>query len=85
MVGLDEATLWFRRGYVMALLRLLHQKGERLCYGCHASQERMNVSAVPMIPCIFLQLPRPHLTYLGSANSVISKAVASVCRINGTI
>ena len=41
-------------GYVMVmlwlLLLLLCQPGERLCYGCHASQERINVSAVPTAP-----------------------------------
>lgn len=29
------------------LLQLRHQPGERLCYGCHTSQETMNASAVP--------------------------------------
>ena len=32
------------------LLLLLRQPGERLRYGCHASQERINVSAVPTAP-----------------------------------
>ena len=38
-----EAMLWLLR-------QLLHQPGERLPYGCHASQERINVSTVPTAP-----------------------------------
>ena len=90
MVVLYKAILWLCHGYVMVLLWLLlwllHQKGERLCYGCHASQERINVSAVPTAPCIFLQLPHSHLTYLdstNSANSVNSKTVGTVSTTNG--
>ena len=36
-------------------LQLLHQPGERLCYGCHASQERINVSAVLMASQVSFQ------------------------------
>ena len=51
MIMLYEVMLWFCYGYTMVLLwlllQLLHQPGERLCYGCRASQERINMSAVP--------------------------------------
>ena len=43
MIVLYEVMLWL-------LLRLLHQPGERLCYGGRASQERINVSTVPTAP-----------------------------------
>ena len=49
----------------MLWLWLLHQTRERLCYGCHASQERINVSAVSTAPHISFQLPSLHLTYRG--------------------
>ena len=85
MVVLYKAMLWLCHGYVMALLWLLlwllHQKGERLCFGCHASQERINIYAVPMAPGIFLQLPRSHLTYLDSTNSVNSETAGSTVQI----
>ena len=49
------AMLWLCYGYVIpvvaarreVLLLPLCQPGERLCYGFHASQERINMSAVP--------------------------------------
>ena len=47
------------------LLRLLHQPGERLCYGFRASQERINVSAIPTAPCVFFQSLSSHLAYPG--------------------
>ena len=50
------------------LLQLLHQPGESLCYGCHASQERINMSAVPTAPHIFFQHRSSCLATLGSAN-----------------
>ena len=59
MVMLYEVMLWLCHGYIMVMLWLLlwlllscllHQPGERLCYGCCASQERINVSAVPIAP-----------------------------------
>ena len=40
-VMLYEVMLWLHYGSVW----LLSQPGERLCYGCHASQERINVSS----------------------------------------
>ena len=47
------------------LLRLLHQPGERLCYDCHASQERINVSEVAKAPCVFFQPLNLSLSYSG--------------------
>ena len=35
------------------LLWLLCQSGKRLCYGCCASQERINASEVPKALCLF--------------------------------
>ena len=59
MFMLYEVMLCLRYGYVMVtlwlLLQLLHQPGERLCYDCHASQQRINVSVVPTAPCVFFQ------------------------------
>ena len=56
-------------GYIMVmlwlLLWLLRQPGERLCYGCHASQERINMYAVPVVPGIFFQPLSLHLAYPG--------------------
>ena len=55
----DEIMLWLCYGSIMVmlwlLLPLLHQPGERLCYGCRVSQERINVSAVPMAPQVSFQ------------------------------
>ena len=52
------AVLWL-------LLWLLHQQGERPCFGCHANQERINVSAVPTAPHIFFQPLSLWLAYPG--------------------
>ena len=50
MVMLHEVMLWLCYSYIMVmlwmLLWLLHQPRERLCYGCHASQERIKESGV---------------------------------------
>ena len=48
MVMLYEVMLWL-------LLWLLGQPGERLCYGCQASHERINMSAVSTAPQVFFQ------------------------------
>ena len=50
-----------------SLLWMMRQPAERLCYGFHAREERINASAVPTdgTPRIFLQLLRSHLTYHG--------------------
>ena len=47
MVILYEIMLWPHYGYLMVMLWLLCQPGKRLCYGCCASQERINASEVP--------------------------------------
>ena len=64
---LCELMLWLRYSSVMVLLwlllRLPSQPGERLCCGCRASQERINVSAVPMAPHIFFQPLSSSLAY----------------------
>ena len=53
MVVLYKVILWLRYTYAMVmlwlLLWLLHQPGERLCYGCHASQERIKESEVAQL------------------------------------
>ena len=41
------------------------------CYGCRASQERINISAVPMAPQVSFQTLNSCFTYLGF-NSVDS-------------
>ena len=50
IVMLYGTMFLLRDGYVMVMLWLLHQPGERLCYGVCASQERINVSVVPGLP-----------------------------------
>ena len=54
MVVLYEVMFWLCYGYIIVMFWLLlwklHQLGEMLCYGCHASQERKNMSAVPTVP-----------------------------------
>ena len=69
MVMLYEVILWLHYSYVMVMLwlflQLLHQPGERLCYSCHVSQERIKVSAVPMSPNISFQPLSSLLGYPG--------------------
>ena len=48
MVMLCEVMLW-------RLPQLLRQPRKKLCYGCHASQERINICAVPMASRVFFQ------------------------------
>ena len=55
ILTLCEVMLWLHYSYVVTALWLLHQPGERLCYGHHAHQDRINVSAVPMAPRVFSQ------------------------------
>ena len=57
-------------GYFMAplfmlwlLQWLLCQPGERLCYGCHANQERIKGSVIPRAPHISIQPLSLHLAY----------------------
>ena len=67
MIMLYEVELWLCYGCVMILLWLLlwllGQPGERLCYGCHASQERINESVVPTAGHIFFQPLSSRLAY----------------------
>ena len=58
-------------GYVMAMLWLLHQPGERLYYVCHATQERINLSSVPIAPCIFFQSLSSSLAHPGSSKQCV--------------
>ena len=60
--GFVMITLWFM---LRLLLWLLHQSGERLCYGCGASQEKINMSAVPMPLGVSFQPLSLCLAYLG--------------------
>ena len=48
---LCEPVLWLRYCYIMVKLRLRRQPGERLCYGCRAIQQRIDVPTVPQLPC----------------------------------
>ena len=63
--GYVMALLWLRCGYVMVAATAAASAGERLCYGCHASQERINMSAVPTVPQVFLQPLSSWLAYSG--------------------
>ena len=64
------------------LLWLLCQPGERLCYGCYASQERINVSAfLWLLESSFSPLACV-LPTLGSMNSVNSKTIDITNRIS---
>ena len=87
MVMLYEVLLCLCHGYIMVMSWLLCQPGERLCYGYPSSQERINMSAVPMAPHIFFQPLNSHLAYPGSVNreySVNSKMIGSVSWISNT-
>ena len=66
MVMLYEVMLWL-------LLWLLGQPGERLCYGCQASHERINMSAVSTAPQVFSSLLAQALPTLHSVNSAHSE------------
>ena len=52
-------------GYVMAAATDAALARERLYYGCHASQEKINVSQVPMAPQVFFQPLSSCLAYPG--------------------
>ena len=84
---LCELMLWLHYSSVTvllwSLLWLLSQPGERLCCGCRASQERINVSAVPMAPCVFFQ--PLSLPTLGSVNSGNSKTIGITNGISNTV
>ncbi|CAM9288786.1 unnamed protein product [Rangifer tarandus platyrhynchus] len=59
MIMFYEVLLRLHYGYILVMLwlplGLQHQPGERVCYGCRASQERINLSAIPSAPRIFFQ------------------------------
>ena len=67
MVVLYEVIFWLCFGYVVVMLWLLlwqlHQLGERLCYGCHANQERIKGSVIPRAPHISIQPLSLRLAY----------------------
>lgn len=65
MAMLCETMVWPCYGYIMVTLWLLHQAGDRLCYGCLAGQERVNVSAAPTVPQVFFQPRSSGLAYHG--------------------
>ena len=57
MVMLREDMLWLHYGYDIVMLWLLLwavSPEERLCYGCCLSQEVINMSVIPMAPCIII-------------------------------
>ena len=66
---LYELMVWLCYSYFMVMLQLLlwllHQSGERLCYGAGASPERINMSAVPMPPGVSFQPLSLCLAYPG--------------------
>ena len=69
MEALAAAALRLCYGSIMVmlwlLLWLLCQLGERMCYGCCASQERINMSAVPTAPRVSFQPFSSSLSYPG--------------------
>ena len=69
MVMLYEVLLCLCHGYITVMLWLLCHPGERLCYGCRASQERINMSAFPTASQVFFQPLSSHLSYPGFRNS----------------
>jgi len=62
---LERQHGYVKWGYAMVMLWLLSQPGETLCYSCHASQERIIVSAVLTAPWAFFQLLSSRLAYPG--------------------
>ena len=60
-----EKPLRLRYGHGYGCVRWVNHEKIQLvcCYGCCASQERINMSAVPTAPWLFFQLPRWHLAY----------------------
>ena len=62
-----EKPLRLRYGHGYGCVRWVNHEKIQLvcCYGCCASQERINMSAVPTAPWLFFQLPRWHLAYPG--------------------
>ena len=56
MAMLYEVMLWLRYGYVMANATATESGRSMAWHDCHASQERINTSAVPRTPCVFQPL-----------------------------
>ena len=48
-------VLLLHYGYAMTAAKAAVSARKRLCYGCHVSQEKISVSAVPTSPRIFFQ------------------------------
>ena len=69
---------------VMLCLWVQRQPEERLCYGCHASQERIKVSSVPMAPSNLSASTLPTLGSANSVDSVNSKKIGIRNRISNT-
>ena len=55
------------------------------CYSCCTSQERINMSAVPMAPWVFFQPLGSRLPTLGSVISVNSKTIGATNRTSNNI
>ena len=47
------ATLWLSYAYVMAVATVAASARREAVYGCCASQEKINMSAIPMAPRVF--------------------------------
>lgn len=84
--GYVVAPLWVM---LWLLLWLLSQPGEMLYYGCHASQEEINVSAVPMAPWVSFQSLSSCLAYPGFQGTVrtvwTGRQLGPVSRISNTM
>ena len=65
------------------LLQLLHHPGDRLCYGCRASQERRNVSALPTAPGVSFQLLSSRLAHPGFSEQC--KKYGAMSRISNIV
>ena len=53
-------------GYVVAAaVAAASEPAEKLCYGCHVSQERISMSVVPTAPQASFQPLSSHLVYSG--------------------
>ena len=85
---LYEVMSWLRHCYITVMLwlwlQLLHQPAERPCYSFCASQERINVSAVPMASGFFPSLwarALPTLSLGTSADSVNRKTAGAMNRM----
>ena len=71
-----KGCVWLCCVMLCLLQWLLLQPGEGLCQGCHASQERLNVSAFPTAPHVFFQSLSSNLTYHGFGEQCTQKDTA---------